>query len=290
MRQSKLPLNFIFFGEDTFSLAVLQSLVDSGLDLWPLAVAILEPISVSGRRLAAYCEDRGISFIKTRSVCSDEFLAQFDAMVFDLVICAHFQRILPVRLFGRARLGALNLHPSLLPMYRGMAPQHWPIILGDAETGVTVHSIDEGVDTGRVLRQVRIPLEPDIYIHELQKKFLSAYRIIMVEAVQCLIAGYEGEVQPADGGAYFHKIRESDMDITPEMGVKRTYGLVRAFSFPYHGARFQNLRIMKAKPVDEVLWIELRKSVQPASLLVREGGHYLVLKDGALEITKWKNA
>lgn len=290
MTQADRSQDFIFFGEDAFSLAVLESLVDSGLGLRPLMVVMLEPVSVSGRRLATYCEDRGIALIKTTGVRSDEFLARFDAMDFDLVISAHFQRILPVRLFGRARLGALNLHPSLLPLYRGMAPQHWPIILGDAETGVTVHRIDEGVDTGRIVRQVRIPLEPDIYIHELQKKFLAVYQFIMVEAVERLIAGQEGEVQSAQGATYFDKIREGDMEITPEMEVKRAYGLVRAFSFPYPGARFQDVRIMKAQPVDEALWMDLQQFAQSPGLQSREERRYLVLKDGALELTKWRRA
>ncbi len=290
MTQADRLQDFIFFGEDAFSLAVLESLVDSELGLRPLMVVMLEPISVSGRRLANYCEDRGIALFKTMSVRSDEFLARFDTIAFDLVISAHFQRILPVRIFGRARLGALNLHPSLLPQYRGMAPQHWPIILGDSETGVTVHRIDEGVDTGRIVRQVRIPLEPDIYIHELQKRFLAVYQFIMVEAVERLIAGQEGEVQLSQGATYFHKVREEDMEITCEMEIKRAYGLVRAFSFPYPGARFQDVRIMKAKPVDEVLWMDLRQFAQSPGLQSKGDRLYLVLQDGALELTKWKSA
>ena len=280
--------NFIFFGEDTFSLVVLESLVDSGLGLHPLAVVMLEPISVSGGRLVAYCEVHGIALIKITTVRSQEFLACFDGMDFDLVISAHFQRILPVSLFRRARLGALNLHPSLLPRYRGMAPQHWPIILGDAETGVTVHCIDEGVDTGRIVHQVRIPLKLDIYIHELQKELLVTYRTVMVEAVQRLINGYTGEAQPSEGEVYFHKIQNLDMKISLEMDVKQVYGLVRAFAFPYPGAQFQDLRIMKAQPVDAALWIELRKLSQSPSLQSKDDNLYLVLKDGALKLIKWK--
>lgn len=280
--------NFIFFGEDAFSLVVLESLVDSGLALHPLAVVMLEPISVSGGRLATYCAVRGIALIKTTAVRSQEFLACFDGMDFDLVISAHFQRILPVSLFGRARLGALNLHPSLLPRYRGMAPQHWPIILGDAETGVTVHCIDEGVDTGRIIHQVRIPLKLDIYIHELQKELLVVYRTIMVEAVQRLINGYTGEVQPSEGGVYFHKIQDRDMEISLEMNVNQVYGRVRAFAFPYPGAQFQDVRIMKVQLVDAALWLELRKISQSPGLQSRGDNLYLILKDGALELIKWK--
>ena len=287
MKQVSQKRNFIFFGEDVFSLAVLESLVEGRLELLPLATVMLEPISFSGRRLAEYCENRGIPLIVTRSVKSEDFLAKFDKLEYDLIVSAHFQRILPVRIFNRARAGALNLHPSLLPKYRGMAPQHWPIILGDAETGVTVHRIDDGVDTGRIMRQVRIPLDPEIYIHELQIKFLAVYRSIMIEAVERLLSGDLGEEQSAAGISYFHKIQDTDMEIKAEMDITRAYSLVRAFSFPYPGARFGDIRIMKAKLVGEELLKELQISANSPALQQRGASRYLILKNGTLELTKW---
>lgn len=280
---------FIFFGEDVFSLVVLESLVNSELNLSPLAVVMLESPSVSGRRLADYCLNQGIKLIRTHSVCSDEFIARFENVEYDLIIAAHFQRLLPPVLFCNAKIGAMNLHPSLLPKYRGMSPQHWPIILGDDETGVTVHYIDQGVDTGRILRQVSIPLESDIYIHQLQKKFLTVYKTIMVEAVELAIRGRAGDEQQVDGGTYFHKIQDEDMKITQDMAVERAYGLVRAFSYPYNGARFDQLRITKAKPVEEVLWMELHGTDVQSGLQQIGDAFYLVLKDGALELLKWKS-
>jgi methionyl-tRNA formyltransferase len=282
--------NFIFFGEDAFSLVVLKSLVEGCEGLRPVAAVMLEPLSVSGLRLAAYCESSNIPLIKTRSVKSEEFLVLLDGLAYDLVVITHFQRVLPARIFSRAKIGALNLHPSLLPKYRGMSPQHWPIILGDIETGVTVHCIDEGVDTGRIIRQVRIPLDPDTYIHELQAKFLDVYRTIMIEAVERLLSGEMGLEQSATGASYFHKIHESDMKISLEMGVTRAYALVRAFSFPYDGAQLGNIRIMKARPASDEVWLGSKGSAGPIGLHTIETRRYLILKDGALEITKWRNA
>jgi len=280
--------SFVFFGEDVFSLVVLKSLIEGPLDLRPLATVMLAPHSVSGRRLIKYCESRGVAIIETHSIRSEDFLRQLDELDYDLIVSAHFQRILPARVFSRARIGALNLHPSLLPKYRGMSPQHWPIIMGDAETGVTVHRIDDGVDTGRIMRQVRIPLDPEIYIHQLHAKFLEIYRTIMIEAVQRILAGELGEEQPEAGISYFHKIQESDMEIGAEMDVARAYSLVRAFSFPYTGARFGSTIILKAKPVDEELRKELLISANSSGLLQRGTGKYLMLKDGALELIKWR--
>lgn len=281
---------FIFFGEDAFSLAVLESLMDCHLDVYPIMTVMLEPITISGQRLAEYCESRGILLVKTTSVRAEEFLAQLEKLDYDLVVCAHFQRILPPRIFNKASLGALNLHPSLLPKYRGMAPQHWPIVLGELHTGVTVHRIDEDVDTGRIMQQVRIPLDPDIYIHELQIKFLAVYRYIMIEAVKGLIYGEQGQAQQIENASYFHKIKESDMEINTQMDVRHAYALVRAFSFPYRGVKFNNIRIMRAKPVNSDLWIDLQKnSTKINGLFIKETNRFLILKNGALELTKWRS-
>jgi methionyl-tRNA formyltransferase len=171
-----------------------------------------------------------------------------------------------------------------------MAPQHWALIFGEAETGVTVHRIDEGVDTGRIMRQVRIPLDPDMYIHELQTRFLAVYRSIMIEAVELLLSGEQGEEQPAAGASYFHKIQEADMEIHAWTGVARAYSLIRAFSFPYPGARFDGIRIMKAKPVSEEFWAGLQKSASAPVVQTVGTNRYLILSDGALELIKWRDA
>jgi methionyl-tRNA formyltransferase len=283
--------SFIFFGEDAFSLTVLESLVNSPLNLKPLAVVMLEPINVSGQRLVGYCKNLGIRLIRTASVRSEDFLSNFHNVNFDFTVSAHFQRLLPAQLFKRARIGGVNLHPSLLPKYRGMSPQHWPIAHGDANTGVTVHFIDEGVDTGKILRQVTVPLEPDIYIYELQKKFQIVYKTIVVEAVERAIMGDLGALQRPKCETYFHKIRDEDMEIELGKGLRCAYGLIRAFSFPYVGARFQDIRIMKATPVvDPSLLSKIRGYENKQGLWRINDLLFLVFEDGVLEVTKWRNA
>jgi methionyl-tRNA formyltransferase len=282
--------SFVFFGEDVFSLAVLESLVDSKLGLLPLAVVVLEPISVSGLRLINFCKNRNIPLILSHSLRFKDFLLRFEEIEIDLIITVHFQRLLPKSIFNRAKFGALNLHPSILPRYRGMSPQHWPIVFGDSETGITVHRIDEGVDTGRILSQVKIQLDPGIYIHELQKKFLEIYPSVMLAAVEKAIAGELGALQLADGASYFHKISEFDMEITPEIGVERAGNMVRAFSFPYLGARYKELRILKAIRVNDKTLTKLRLTIAEPCLADYDNKRYLLLKDGALELIKWRDA
>lgn len=280
-----MGINFIFFGEDAFSLVVLQSLVNSDLNLNPLAVVVLEPVSHSGERLISYCNQHGIHLIKTSDVSSGEFIKLIEGFCFDLLVAAHFQRILPKVVFGRARLGALNLHPSLLPKFRGMSPQHWPIILDEHETGVSVHYMESDVDSGNIIKQVRIQLSPDIYIYQLQKKMLMVYQSIMLEAVKLVISGYKGRKQNVEHASYFHKIRSADMQISIAMGCRYAYGQIRAFSFPYAGAIFEGLRVMKASPLSSFECSNMRSQV---GLISDNSRLYLCFKDGILELEKWK--
>ena len=79
----------------------------------------------------------------------------------DLLIIHAVMRILPKEIFSAPRLGSINIHPSLLPAYRGPSPNQWVIRNGDEVTGLTSHFIDEGLDTGDIICQISIPVKPD---------------------------------------------------------------------------------------------------------------------------------
>ncbi len=281
-------INLVFFGEDIFSLEVLRALIDSSLCIRTRAIVILEPVTVSGKRLVEFASRYGIPLIIVKSVKEQSVKSEILRLKADLIVAAHFQRILPAELYSSATMGAFNLHPSLLPKYKGMSPQHWPIVFGDSFTGVTVHRMADAVDTGRIMRQVAVPLEPDIYIADLQKKFLGIYGQVMVDALRLASDGFKGKEQFSEGTSYFHRIREDDMRITVEMRADHAYGMIRAFSLPYAGAWIDNLRLIRAKPLlyDEFDYLVRRDPVR--GIKSRDNRLYLVLNDGALEITKWK--
>jgi len=79
----------------------------------------------------------------------------------DLLISHAFMRILPKTLFSAPKYGSINIHPSLLPKYRGPSPTEWVISKGEKVTGLTCHYIDEGIDTGDIIYQLDVPVEPN---------------------------------------------------------------------------------------------------------------------------------
>jgi methionyl-tRNA formyltransferase len=95
-----------------------------------------------------------------------DFLAKIDCLEADLMIIVAF-RILPEILFSKAKKGAVNLHGSLLPKYRGAAPINWAIINGESETGVTTFFLKKKVDTGNIIKQEKIKISPSMTAGEL---------------------------------------------------------------------------------------------------------------------------
>jgi len=112
-------------------------------------------------------------------------------------------RILPVDVFGIPRLGTVNLHTSLLPKYRGAAPIQWALMNGDSETGVTTFLIDRRVDTGNILMQKRIAIQPDEDAGSLHDKLAEAGADLLVQTMDKLEAStieprpQKGEATPA---------------------------------------------------------------------------------------------
>lgn len=94
----------------------------------------------------------------------------------DLLISHAFMKIIPQSVFSAPRLGSINIHPSLLPKYRGPSPSHWVIQNREIETGLTCHYIDKGIDTGDIIYQVAVVVKPKSTIDsiiESQKKIVA---------------------------------------------------------------------------------------------------------------------
>ena len=178
-------LNIVFFGIDAFSNVVLNSLVESEHKVQKV---ITHPYDEKAfNMLKSTCEKNGIPIIQANKINSKEIIEAVDDCNPDICIIAHFERIIKPELLRIPRLGFINLHPSLLPYYRGLAPQHYPIINGEREVGITVHYVDEGTDTGDIVLQKRYSLEDDTYVAELHALWMREYKTIMVEALDLIV-------------------------------------------------------------------------------------------------------
>lgn len=158
----KESLRIVFMGTPEFAVESLKSLVENGYQVVGVVTMPDKPIGRHGHTLSAspvkqYAVAQGIPVLQPEKLKSPDFVDALKALRADLQIVVAF-RMLPEVVWAMPRLGTFNLHASLLPQYRGAAPINWAIINGEKETGITTFFLDKEIDTGRIIRQERVPI------------------------------------------------------------------------------------------------------------------------------------
>lgn len=241
--------NIVFFGIDAFSNIVLNSLIESKHNVQKV---ITHPYDDKAfKQLCTTCEKSGIPIIQAKKINSQEVLKEVGECNPDICLIAHFERIIKPELLRIPKLGFINLHPSLLPYYRGLAPQHYPIINGEKEVGITVHYVDEGTDTGDIILQKRYPLSEDAYVADLHSLWMKEYKTIVVEALD-LIANHEPVIkQSQEEGSFYAKMESKPYPLDKNWPVQKAYNWVRAMSLPYDGVSYDDMLVLKAHILEE---------------------------------------
>jgi len=132
---------------------------------------------------------RGLSVIQPEKVRAPQFLEAITAAAPDVLVVVAYGRVLTRPVLEAARHGAINLHFSLLPALRGAAPVQWALAQGERETGVTTFRIDEGLDTGDLLQQRRVAIEPDEHAPALISRLAVVGAKLLAETLDALAAG-----------------------------------------------------------------------------------------------------
>jgi methionyl-tRNA formyltransferase len=198
--------------------------------------------------------DEGLALYQPVSLKSEDTLERVREARADAMVVAAYGMILPQRYLDACPYGALNIHASLLPRWRGAAPIQRAILAGDAETGISIMKMDAGLDTGPVLTRRAIPILPDDDFGTLHDRLATLGASLIVQTLQDLERGdLREEPQPADGVTYAAKITRADtvLDWTrPAIELDRA---VRAFR-PAPGAttqlRGEPLKVWRASAVE----------------------------------------
>lgn len=191
---------------------------------------------IGTKGLGKVAEENDLPFYQTDNVNQKKFIELFQEKDIDLIISVNFNQILRKEIIQIPEKGCINVHASLLPKYRGRAPLNWAIINGEDKTGVTVHFIDEDIDTGDIILQREIPIKDDDYINDILSQVKEIYPKIVSEAVD-RIKKDEVNPEPQKGdGFYCPKRRPEDGLIDWNNDAEDIYNLIRAVSRPYPGA------------------------------------------------------
>jgi methionyl-tRNA formyltransferase len=167
-----------------------------------------------------------------------EFAAEHAAESFDLFVLASYGRILPQTLLSVPNLGSFNVHPSLLPKYRGATPIQTAILNGDAETGVTIILMDAGMDTGEIVLQEHMPIAQDERYGELHDRLAAFGAQALSHALDLARSGHIPHTPQTGKPSVTRPLRKEDLQIDWHWPWQRIVRTVRAYA-PAPAARAQ---------------------------------------------------
>jgi methionyl-tRNA formyltransferase len=164
-------------------------------------------------------------------------VADVAAIAPDFIFSFYYRRMLPPALLALARRGALNMHGSLLPRYRGRAPVNWAVLHGETETGASLHYMVAKPDAGALVDQERVPIGPDDTAFEVAGRVADAAVIVLRRSLPRLAAG-TAAATPLDlaRGSYFGGRKPADGEFALDWPAARIHNLVRAVAPPFPGA------------------------------------------------------
>lgn len=239
------PLRVIFMGTPDFAVPSLSEIVAAGHDV---LVVYTQPPRPAGRGMIArkspvhhFAEEAGIPVVTPRSLKSAAVQNQFYTYDADVAVVAAYGLILPKAVLEAPRFGCLNVHASILPRWRGAAPIQRAVMAGDAETGVVIMQMDEGLDTGGVCLGERIVIGPDMTAGELHDELSLLGAKLSGRALQQLAMGkLKCRPQPEQGVTYAAKIAKEEERIDWTRPAAEVHNRIRALS-PHPGAWFEAL-------------------------------------------------
>jgi methionyl-tRNA formyltransferase len=267
--------------------ASLETLLELGVDV-PLVVTHDDAPGerIWFRSVRELAHRAGVRAIAPADVNATEPLAIVAQAAPDFLFSFYFRHMLKRPVLALAKRGALNLHGSLLPRYRGRAPVNWVLVEGETETGLTLHYMDEKPDHGDVVAQRAVAVERDDSALSLTRKLAVAARDLLRDAVPQLAAGTAPRIaQDHSRSTYFGGRRPADGAIDWGAPAERVRNLIRAVSDPWPGATTKLRSRMLSIWWAEIAPLDAPRA--PGELFFGAGGTPCVATgDGALALVR----
>jgi len=282
-------MNVVFMGTPDFAARILEK-VRTGPH--PVAGVVCQPDRRRGRRrepqpppVKTLALALGLDVYQPRNL-GRRFMDWLEARSADAVLVAAYGRILPPAVLEHPRYGCINVHPSLLPRWRGPAPIQWSIANGDRQTGVTIMQMDEGVDTGDMLRQVKVPVGPFDTADVMHDRLADMGAELLLETLADIEAGRSRAVPQDQGGATMAPMLTRDSGAVDwSRPASRIEAQIRGFHpWPGSWTRFRG-RVLKLFPPAA---IQDGVPGAPGTLigLDPEGRLLVACGDGSLRLTR----
>lgn len=294
---TKKDLRIVYMGTPDFAVESLRALVEGGYNVVGVVTGPDKPVGRHGSVLQPtpvkqYAVEHGLHVLQPERLKDEAFIEELRSLRADLQIVVAF-RMLPEIVWAMPPLGTFNLHASLLPQYRGAAPINWAVINGDTETGVTTFFLKHEIDTGAVIRQVRIPISDTDCVGDVHDRLMMLGGSVVCDTVDAILDGTaqatpqelmlpDEELRPAP------KIFKDTCRIAWGRTSKQVYDFIRGLS-PYPAAWTTLIApdgTEQVVKVYEAVIIEKPLSLCPIGTISTDGKTYIHVytSDGALSI------
>lgn len=238
-----MPLRLIFMGTPDFAVPTLIEIAGAGHEIVGVYTRAPKPagrgMDLQDTPVAREAKRLGLPVLTPKTLRTGDARAEFAAFDADAAVVVAYGLILPKPILDAVPLGCFNLHASLLPRWRGAAPINRAVMAGDAESGVTVMKMDEGLDTGGMAMMERVAIDPDMTAGDLHDRLAAIGGDLMHRALGALERGSLQVVpQPESGVTYAEKIDKAETRIDWSRPAQDVHNHIRGLS-PFPGAWFE---------------------------------------------------
>ena len=268
----------IVFGYHNVGARCLRVLLAHGIDVLTVVTHEDNPAEILWfERVADVAADYGLSTVTPADPNDDVFVATLRSLAPDFLFSFYYRQMLSPAVLAIAARGALNMHGSLLPKYRGRAPVNWAVLHGERETGASLHYMAAKPDAGDLVAQTAVPILPDDTAREVFDKVTVAAEITLDRALPALVGGSAPRIAlDLAAGSYYGGRKPEDGRIDWSHDATRIHDLVRAVAPPYPGASTKvagrPARVLRTRVIDRA------GPAQPATLAADD--HRLIARCG----------
>ena len=231
-------MKLIVLGYHDIGYVCLKELLDAGADVRLVVTHADSPNeTIWFRSVRKLARESGIPLLEPPDVNAPGVVEEVRRIAPDIIFSFYFRQMVTQKLLDIPRVGAFNLHGSLLPRYRGRCPVNWVLVHGETETGVTLHRMELKPDRGAIVAQARVPIEFSDSARTLFDRMTAAAAALMRETWPLMLqGGFRETPQDQRLASYFGGRSRKDGLIHWARPAVEIYNLVRAVTHPYPGA------------------------------------------------------
>ena len=232
-------MRIVFMGSSEFAVPSLKKLLDNGYDI---AAVITQPDREKGRgkKISAtpvkiLAQELKLDVFQPERINKTESIEKLKTYKADIFVVVAFGQILKEEILNMTPFGAINVHASLLPSYRGAAPIHWAIVNGEKKTGVTTMFLDKGMDTGDMIYRHEIEIKDTDSVGTLHDALKELGADLLIKTLRDIEKGIAPRIaQDDETSSYAPIIKKEDEKINWQRSAQDIYNHIRGFS-PWPG-------------------------------------------------------